>query len=340
MRGASARSAACQAAAGALLRQARQRRTKGACRARAVQRAQRAASGAAQSSGKQAQSRAPAAARGDCGAPAARVCAPGSLSRRCVSCGNVQHRQHNSYATIQELTLYCRRRRVTRALMMRRGSMLLAEEAAMVPASGLGAVSPGLPRLTDGTRGARQSAAALRAAGTCAPRGCGARHAAKRGASARGCFAFQPVHCAVCQFVPIGVGESLFRALAALLTPVAAGQAAAAMEGVSLRPGGAGLGLRPGGSTGGLLSAFALGSRPKHSAGGAGGKDEKAYDEVIKYNRDFLMAFKEGRLLAATSGAPTHTPLTRAFWHAALRERSRRAGAQRHRGGGAARQRR
>jgi hypothetical protein len=58
------------------------------------------------------------------------------------------------------------------------------------------------------------------------------------------------------------------------------------MEGVSLRPGGAGS-LRPGG--GGLLTSFASGSRPKPSVGAK----EKGYDEVIKYDRDYLMAFKE-----------------------------------------------
>ena len=58
---------------------------------------------------------------------------------------------------------------------------------------------------------------------------------------------------------------------------------AAAMEGVSLRPGG----------SGGLLSAFSLGSRPKMSA--AGSKEEKGYDEVIKYDRAVLLAFKEVR---------------------------------------------
>ena len=55
------------------------------------------------------------------------------------------------------------------------------------------------------------------------------------------------------------------------------------MEGVSLRPGG----------SGGLLSAFSLGSRPKVSA--AGSKEEKGYDEVIKYDRAVLLAFKEVR---------------------------------------------
>jgi hypothetical protein len=61
---------------------------------------------------------------------------------------------------------------------------------------------------------------------------------------------------------------------------------------VSLRPGGAGLGsLRPGG--GGLLSTFAAGSRPKHTASAS--KEEKGYDEVIKYDRAFLLAFKEVR---------------------------------------------
>jgi hypothetical protein len=64
------------------------------------------------------------------------------------------------------------------------------------------------------------------------------------------------------------------------------------MEAVSLRPGGAGGSLRPGG--GGLLSSFASGSRPKQSASGAG-KEEKGYDEVIKYDRAFLLAFKEVR---------------------------------------------
>jgi hypothetical protein len=55
------------------------------------------------------------------------------------------------------------------------------------------------------------------------------------------------------------------------------------MEGVSLRPGG----------SGGLLSACSLGSRPKVSA--AGSKEEKGYDEVIKYDRAVLLAFKEVR---------------------------------------------
>ena len=66
------------------------------------------------------------------------------------------------------------------------------------------------------------------------------------------------------------------------------------MEGVSLRPGGAGS-LRPGG--GGLLTSFASGSRPKPSVGAK----EKGYDEVIKYDRDFLMAFKEVRATRSCS---------------------------------------
>ena len=41
------------------------------------------------------------------------------------------------------------------------------------------------------------------------------------------------------------------------------------------------------------MSAFSLGSRPKVSA--AGSKEEKGYDEVIKYDRAVLMAFKEVR---------------------------------------------
>lgn len=69
------------------------------------------------------------------------------------------------------------------------------------------------------------------------------------------------------------------------------------MEGVSLRPGGAGS-LRPGG--GGLLTSFASGSRPKPSVGAK----EKGYDEVIKYDRDYLMAFKEVRRPAACSAWP------------------------------------
>lgn len=47
--------------------------------------------------------------------------------------------------------------------------------------------------------------------------------------------------------------------------------------------------MRPGG--GGLLTSFAGGSRPKPSLG----TKEKGYDEVIKYDRDFLLAFKEVR---------------------------------------------
>ena len=67
------------------------------------------------------------------------------------------------------------------------------------------------------------------------------------------------------------------------------------MDGVSLRPGGAG------------LSAFALGSRPlKQSA--AGSKEEKGYDEVIKYDRAVLLAFKEVRRPAA--GCPRRLLLT------------------------------
>jgi len=58
----------------------------------------------------------------------------------------------------------------------------------------------------------------------------------------------------------------------------------------SLRPGAGPLGgsLRPGG--GGLLSSFAAGSRPKPSAGA---KEEKGYEEVTKYDREFLLSFKE-----------------------------------------------
>ena len=41
------------------------------------------------------------------------------------------------------------------------------------------------------------------------------------------------------------------------------------------------------------MSAFSLGSRPKVSA--AGSKEEKGYDEVIKYDRAVLLAFKEVR---------------------------------------------
>ena len=74
------------------------------------------------------------------------------------------------------------------------------------------------------------------------------------------------------------------------------------MEGVSLRPGGAGPGaLRPGGAAGSYFAAFASGSRTKQSAAGA--KEEKGYDEVIKYERDFLLAFKEARRLAAPGGS-------------------------------------
>ena len=57
------------------------------------------------------------------------------------------------------------------------------------------------------------------------------------------------------------------------------------MEGVSLRPGGAG------------LSAFAFGSRPAKQSS-AGSKEEKGYDEVIKYDRAVLLAFKEVRVAA------------------------------------------
>ena len=60
------------------------------------------------------------------------------------------------------------------------------------------------------------------------------------------------------------------------------------MEGVSLRPGG----------SGGLLTAFALGSRPLKQSS-AGSKEEKGYDEVIKYDRAVLLAFKEVRRPAA-----------------------------------------
>ena len=64
------------------------------------------------------------------------------------------------------------------------------------------------------------------------------------------------------------------------------------MEGMSFRPGGS--------SGGGLLTAFALGSRPlKQSA--AGSKEEKGYDEVIKYDRAVLMAFKEVRVAAVAA---------------------------------------
>ena len=84
------------------------------------------------------------------------------------------------------------------------------------------------------------------------------------------------------------------------------------MEGVSLRPGG-----------GGLLTAFALGSRPlKQSA--AGSKEEKGYDEVIKYDRAVLLAFKEVRLRRSSPGA---TVLTTGVLCAALHRRAGGAGA-------------
>ena len=126
------------------------------------------------------------------------------------------------------------------------------------------------------------------------------------------------------------------------------------MEGVSLRPGGAGPGsLRPGGG-GGLLSAFAGGSRPKPSPGA---KEEKGYDEVIKYDRDFLLAFKEVRaeakveltvLTPRRSVAPTcppswSPPAPTCCWAAATTSsclrRSGASGGGRRRGGkGSARQ--
>ena len=64
---------------------------------------------------------------------------------------------------------------------------------------------------------------------------------------------------------------------------------------VSLRPGGpiGSLGLRPGGG-GSLLASFGAGSRPKPSAGA---KEEKGYDEVTKYDREFLLSFREARSL-------------------------------------------
>jgi len=68
------------------------------------------------------------------------------------------------------------------------------------------------------------------------------------------------------------------------------------MEGLSLRPGGAGglMSFRPGGGGGAsLLSAFAAGSRSTAST--AVGKEEKSHDEVIKYDRNFLLSLKEAR---------------------------------------------
>jgi hypothetical protein len=51
--------------------------------------------------------------------------------------------------------------------------------------------------------------------------------------------------------------------------------------------------LRPGGGAN-PFSAFALGSRPSKS-GSSSAKEDKGYDEVVKYDRSFLLAFQEVR---------------------------------------------
>eukprot|EP00740_Mantoniella_antarctica_P005813 CAMPEP_0181362192 /NCGR_PEP_ID=MMETSP1106-20121128/7827_1 /TAXON_ID=81844 /ORGANISM="Mantoniella antarctica, Strain SL-175" /LENGTH=132 /DNA_ID=CAMNT_0023476033 /DNA_START=163 /DNA_END=558 /DNA_ORIENTATION=+ len=64
---------------------------------------------------------------------------------------------------------------------------------------------------------------------------------------------------------------------------------------ISLRPGGAvGISLRPGGTGGGIaggFTSFAMGSRPQ--APSESTVKRLSSDDVIKYTKDFIMAFQE-----------------------------------------------
>mmetsp|Transcript_19450 Transcript_19450/g.48633 ORF Transcript_19450/g.48633 Transcript_19450/m.48633 type:complete len:229 (-) Transcript_19450:2146-2832(-) len=83
--------------------------------------------------------------------------------------------------------------------------------------------------------------------------------------------------------------------MAAPATPAAAAEVSlrpGGDGGISLRPGGlgGGISLRPGG-VGGGLSSFAMGSRPQ--APSAADTKRLSSEDVIKYSKDFMMAFQE-----------------------------------------------